>query len=363
MWPYLLLFFLPAFRAISNLRSYSLHTPPEHGSHWPGWWWVMFGLLVLMIGLRDKVGGDWSSYLNHLDLTTGVSITAALSQSDPAYSLLNWISAKFGLGIYFVNSVCGVLFAWGLVAFCRTQPRHWLALTVAVPYLITVVAMGYSRQGVAIGLAMLGLVALGQGQVLRFMLWLALAATFHKSALILMPLAVLARTERRFFTLLWLALAGSLLFILLLQESVKSLTTNYVVAQMESSGAMIRVAMNAFPATVFLLFRKRFQLDAIQSSFWTWMAWGALAFVVLLKLSPSSTAVDRVALYWIPLQLFVWSRLPDALGRNGFAKSMWVYTVVAYSAAVLLIWLVFGSNANSWLPYNFYPTSWIWKQV
>ena len=91
------------------------------------------------------------------------------------------------------------------------------------------------------------------------------------------------------------------------------------------------------------------------------MAWGALAFVILLYISPSSTAVDRIALYWIPLQLFVWSRLPDALGRPGEANSGLVYAVVSYSTAVHFVWLSFAVHSVYWLPYQFYPWVWLWR--
>jgi hypothetical protein len=77
--------------------------------------------------------------------------------------------------------------------------------------------------------------------------------------------------------------------------------------------------------------------------------------------SPSSTAVDRVALYWIPLQLFVLSRLPDAMSQRPGLNSIWVQLVVAYSAAVLFVWLFFASHAFAWLPYQFYPWVLIWE--
>lgn len=226
---------------------------------------------------------------------------------------------------------------------------------MAVPYLVTVVAMGYTRQGVAIGLAMLGLTALMNGSMLRFFFSVALAAAFHKSAVILVPLAMFAASKSRFLKLLAVLVFTSSLFFLLLQESVDSLTKNYIEAEYESSGAAIRIAMNAVPAAIFLFFRDRFRLPSSQLAFWTWMSLGALGFVVLLLVSPSSTAVDRVALYWIPLQLFVWSRLPDALGRFGKRNPLWVFAVVGYSAAVQFVWLFFGSHAFAWLPYQFYP--------
>lgn len=357
MLPYWTLFFISVYLAISHLKPMA----PLSNRRWSSLWLMVFILLVLMIGLRHEVGGDWGNYMRPIEEASQESLSEALREGDPAYSLLNWISAKTGLGVYFINSVCAAFFTWGLLAFCRTQPRPWLALVVAVPYLITVVAMGYTRQGVAIGLAMLGLVALTQGGVLRFVLWITLAAAFHKSAVILVPLVVLANTKQRFYTLLWVSLAGYLLYILMLQEAVEGLASNYLDAEYESSGAAIRIAMNALPAAIFLLLRKRFQLPTQQNLFWTWMAWGAIGFVVLLKISPSSTAVDRVALYWIPLQLFVWSRLPNALGVPDGGNPIWVSAVVAYSGAVLYVWLFFAQNAYGWLPYQFYPWVWLWQ--
>ena len=107
--------------------------------------------------------------------------------------------------------------------------------------------------------------------------------------------------------------------------------------------------------------RKRFEMVSEQRSFWTWLAWGALAFIVLLNISPSSTAVDRVALYWIPLQLYVLSRVPDAFGRPGARNAVWIYVVVVYSATVQFVWLFFATHSGYWLPYQFYPWVWLWQ--
>lgn len=361
MWQYWLLFLLPAFRALSNQKPLLVSASFAQDAQWRGWWCVMFGILVVMIGLRHEVGADWGNYLTIFNSKSGVSLKTALSQGDPAYSLLNWAAAELGLGVHWVNVVCAALFAWGLLAFCRAQPRRWLALVVAVPYLVTVVGMGLTRQGVAIGLAMLGLVALSRGKVFYFVLWLVFAALFHKSAVILVPLAMLAGNKKKIFTVLWVATAAALLFILMLQESIQGLKEVYTDVQLDSSGAGIRVTMNALPAALFLVLRKRFQLETAERAFWTWMAWGGLAFIVLLKISPSSTAVDRVALYWIPLQLFIWARVPEALGRRGADNTVWVYGIVLYSASVLLVWLLFSEWSKAWLPYQFYPWQLLWN--
>ena len=358
MWPYWLIFLLPAFQATTKLRATII---PVNKDRWTITWLLMFFLLVLIIGLRHEVGGDWLNYFDYLQVAKQVEFKELFNNGDPSFSLVNWIAAHSGLGVYLVNSVFAILFTWGLLSFCRIQPRPWLALVVAVPYLITVVAMGYSRQGVAIGLVMMGLVALQRRSVLKFLFWIALAATFHKSAVILIPLATLAGSRRPFLTLLLVAVTSALFFGLLLLEYLDNLILGYVAAEYESSGAAIRITMNALPGIVFLSLRNRFELSTEQRQFWTWMAWGALAFVVLLYFSPSSTAVDRVALYWIPLQLFVWSRIPDALGRPGAKNALWVYAVVGYSATTHFVWLFFANHAFAWLPYQFYPWVWLWR--
>ena len=318
-------------------------------------------MLVLIIGLRHEVGGDWSIYLEMLESYIDGSDAGQNGFQDPAYILLNILAARSGLGVYLINLLSAVFFSWGLYVFCRAQPRPWLALVVAVPYLITVVAMGYTRQSAAIGIAMLAIVALGQGRTWRFMLWIALAALFHKSAIVLVPMAVLVNTKRRVFTFIWVALAFVILYVLLVQEAISFLIMGYIQSEYQSSGAAFRIAMNAVPAAIFLVFRKRFQLAPAQLSFWTWMAWSALLFIVLLNISPSSTAVDRVALQWIPLQLFVWSRLPNVLGKKNGKNLLWVCAVIAYSAAVHFIWLVYADTAFAWLPYQFYPWVWLWQ--
>jgi hypothetical protein len=359
MWPYWLLFLTPAVLAVLRLKPKKQTPFTTSRDHWTTLWRGMFIALVLMIGLRHEVGGDWLTYIEHIDNQAAGSFQK--KTQDPAFAFFNELAIQTGLGVYLVNLLSAVFFSWGLLVFCRAQPRPWLALAVAVPYLITVVAMGYTRQSVAIGVAMLGMVALGRGSTIKFVLWIALAATFHKSAVILIPLAILANTKRRILTLVWVLASGIALFLLLLQESVDFLRYGYIESKYQSSGAGIRIAMNAVPAAIFLFFRKRFQLSQEERSFWTWMAWIALLFVVLLKVSPSSTAVDRVALYWIPLQLLVLAHLPNALGRADGKNLVWVCAIVCYSAAVHFVWLMYAETAFAWLPYQFYPWFWLWE--
>jgi hypothetical protein len=364
MFAYWLIFGFVAYMAITRRQATQTYSNSLNHNSTPSrrlsWFGLAFVVLVLTIGFRFKVGGDWGNYLPYIERAKWLTLTESLSWGDPAYQLLNWLGANWFGGIYLVNAVCAAFFVWGLLAFCKNQPLPWLALLVSIPYLVTVVAMGYTRQGIAIGIAMLALVALQQGSIRKYLLYIVFAALFHKSAVILMPLAILFSTKNRWLVMLSVGLVSFATYIFLLADSVESLTTNYITEGIESSGAMIRVTMNVLPAIIFLLYIRRFNLEPAQSKFWTWVSYITIALLFALYISPSSTAVDRVALYFIPIQLFVLSRLPDAIATNRNSQ-VWVLAVVGYSAAVLFVWLFFATHSQYWLPYQFYPWVWLWS--
>lgn len=118
---------------------------------------LLVALYTLIIGFRHQVGGDWENYLIIYNQAGVLGFFEFLSFTEPGYALVNWISYKIGGGIYLVNLVCGALFMYGLWKFCSREPNPILAFLIAVPYLVIVVAMGYTRQSVAIGLVLLAM--------------------------------------------------------------------------------------------------------------------------------------------------------------------------------------------------------------
>jgi hypothetical protein len=269
--------------------------------------------------------------------------------------LLEWLAVQMGWGMHAVNLMAAGIFSFGLIWFCRSLPRPWLALAVSVPYLVIILGMGYSRQGVALGCMMVGLVALGRGEVLKFVIWAVLGATFHKSAVLLLPMAALAASQGRGFTLLWVGVVVAMSYGVLLEDSVNSLQSGYLDAQMQSEGALIRLLMNAVPAALLLWKQDQFELSLSQQRLWFWFAIASLALFGVYFLSPSSTAVDRVGLYLLPIQLMVFSHLPEVMGRNQTERDDWVVLVLIYYAAVEFVWLNYAGHAFAWIPYRFYP--------
>ena len=350
---YWLLFLVPASWALSRYRPNEA-VPYERRLYTLSWA-AATSILALLIGLRHEVGGDWENYLRYLDAAEYMTFSESLQKPDPGYIALNWLGSKVGGGIYTVNALCGLLFSLGVMAFSRQLPRPSLAIAVAVPYLILVVAMGYSRQGVALGVAMLGLAFLQRGGIWKFILAISVAGLFHKSAIVLILIALTSRSKHRVLTGIAVLGIGAGLYVLLMAEAVDALRVGYLDAEYQSAGAGVRVAMNALPAAVFLWCRKKFRIDEEQRMLWTVISLIALAFIGALALSPSSTAVDRVALYLIPLQLFVWSHFPEVYGKPGRRNTVGVLLVLVLYAMVLFTWLNFAHHRSGWIPYKFYP--------
>ena len=320
-------------------------------------WWLIASALTLFIGLRHEVGGDWFTYeanFQNLDfdaLSVEGEALGWLATREPIYRLFEWLGKALGGGIYFVNLLCAALFAYGLARFCRSLPRPWLALAAALPYLVIVVAMGYTRQGVAIGCAMAGFTALTQGLRMRYALWVLLAAGFHQTALILLPLAVLVTSKRWFISLIAMGVMASVAAILALGDSLASYTHGYLAAAYQSEGAFIRLSMNLLPAVLFLALANRMAMAEVERRLWRWLSFGAVLLMALYALSPSSTAIDRIGLYLIPLQLAVFSHLPGAL-RRAVSPTFMAFSSVLYFGSVLFVWLVFAVHAGGWQPYR-----------
>jgi hypothetical protein len=316
-------------------------------------------LIALLVGLRFRVGADWYAYERMFASAGWLDLPDLLALGDPGYAILNWIGQMLGTDVWFVNLICAGIFSWGLFRFASQQPNSWLAFLVAIPYLVVVVAMGYTRQAVAIGVILGGLAHFERTSIWRFAIYILVAATFHKSAIIVLPFVALSETRNRLVTAVLFAIVMVVLYYLFVNAFVDILVYNYVEADYESQGATIRVAMNVLPAAVFLIYQKRFSLPPKQLSLWRNFSIAALVIVPSLFLLASTTVVDRVALYLIPLQIFVLSRLPHAFPSGGRSNSLIVGGIVAYSATIQFVWLNYAEHATDWIPYRVFPFEWL----
>ncbi|SEN62756.1 EpsG family protein [Sphingomonas gellani] len=317
-----------------------------------------FGLYILVIatallvGLRFEIGADWFNYLDNYNLVQFLTYGQALQTFDVGYVTLVFVASHLDAGMWPVNLACGIIMMLGIGRFCSRQQNPALTFLVAIPYLIIVVGMGYTRQGVAIGIVLAGLADADGRSPVKLILFILAAALFHRTALLVLPLALAPLARRNMLQAILGALVSLGLFAVLLSRSTDQLVATYITQDYESGGAVVRVAMNIVPAMLALLLRNRLGFNDYQRDMWSIFALVALATLPLVLATSFTTAIDRVALFLIPLQLAILPRLPYALGSSRQNNAQLLLGVCGYSAAVQLVWLVFATHAAYWVPYK-----------
>ena len=306
---------------------------------------------TLLIGLRWQIGPDWANYLDQFNYSRLFSFAQGASHGDPGYFVLNWLMHRFDAPFWVLNFICGTIFVAGLTAFCRRQPNPWLAFLVAFPYLVLVVAMSGNRQSVALGFMFFAFNAFEERRLNRFAVMTAVAALFHSSVFLMVPLCLLSYTRSGLQRIILLLIAVALAYYFF-QESFGTYARRYSMEKIQSTGVVYRLAMNGLAAVLFLFFQRRFGLDEHQTRLWRNISGATLALILLVLVVPSSTAVDRFLLYLFPLQFLVLSRLPKLLSGERGGEGQLTLAVIGYAASVQAIFLLFGTYASSYIPYQ-----------
>lgn len=310
--------------------------------------------MAVLIGMRYKVGGDWFTYTFIYHRAGHLPFSEALSVGDPGYQAVNWFAYQLGADVWLVNLICGGIFVWGLFRLCRTQPDPWLGIVVAIPYMVIVIAMGYTRQAVALGILMAGIAAFIRGaSLLRFAVYVAAAALFHKTAVVGFPVVALATQRNRLSNLLLVFAGGIALYDAFLGDAMDHFVQNYIKTHYSSEGAAVRILMNMVPTIIFWMARDRLQFSPVEWKVWRNFSIASVISLAMLIAIPSSAAIDRISLYLIPFQIAVLARTPLAFRSRIFGSS----TILTYCFAVELVWLNFAQFARLWVPYRFFPFS------
>lgn len=316
---------------------------------------VMFIVLFLFLALR-QTGGDYPTYARLYEIIQEEDLGAAMSNIEPLYGLLNWLSAQLDLGIYGVNAACALVFLGCLYRAALKERQPFFLLTLAIPYFVIVVGMGYTRQGVAAALILMSVVHLREGHPWRAVFSVLLASGFHYSAFgaLALPIFAVTRHQRG---VKWFASRALLLGVLAVSTSfffgqqVDTYSEHYISSdRYESGGAFLRSIVTA--AAAFMFFRRRREFRATYSDYDIWRPFAMLGLVCVPLALVASTAVDRVGLYLIPFQLVTFSRLPLVMNAGRSFNRIKMAVLFAY-LLYFFVWLHLGNYAEElWLPYR-----------
>ena len=99
----------------------------------------------------------------------------------------------------------------------------------------------------------------------------------------------------------------------------------------------------------YLDFTKQWKKDYDDYHIWYWFSF--VSIVSLFFIPISSTLIDRILIYFIPLQLVVYSRLPF-LAKNIIQPIYTKLAIITLYAIVHFIWLNYANHSTAWIPYE-----------
>lgn len=310
--------------------------------------WRIFSLfiLVLFVGFRYKVGGDWSGYLIHY-LNLKVDNFSDLQQWDPGYVIIELLSKYLDLGIYGVNTICAILFFYGFNYFIKSLRINFsFALLISFPYLIMVVVNGYTRQGVAVGLVMAMYGAIYKNDDAKALLFYIVSILFHKTAMVAGLIILLNRKIN--FKLIFLFFIATFVFGLIFLDQGIIMVKYYLINKMQSGGAFFRISLNVFAGALFMVFHKKWKKCFDDYDIVKYLSVVSFVVFVFTLISGATTVGDRVLLYFYPLQIIVFYRLFILVK----SKALYFIFLLLCYWGVLLIWLHFATHRMFWIPYD-----------
>jgi hypothetical protein len=308
--------------------------------------------LSIFIGLRYEVGVDWLTYRLIFVEANSFPLADAFLYGDPAYSVLNWLVGEFGGDIWHVNLVCAIIFSYGLLRLCLSLPQPGLAFLAAIPTLIVVTSMGYTRQATALGCVMVAATQFRGTINMKWPPWLLLGVLFHKSVILVLPIFALSGSRNRTLNLALIGGMGLFLLLNVLLRGLEQTLALYAEAELQSSGTLPRISIGAVLASVFFILPNRREQLGELYIFWRNMALASLFLVPAYYVIPSTTIVDRVGVLLLPLQLVTWSLIPAAIRRAPLAIGVVKLAAIVFNGAVLGVWLLYAQYSLYWMPYR-----------
>lgn len=343
MLAYLSLFVVTTIGVLSPIKFSGI---AKHFGHY-----IFLAFAIFLIGFRDEVGGDWKAYLNYYEITIETDILDILFVNDPGYMFLNWLSSRFSGGILGVNLAIGTILLIGLYNFSKHLTYPWLAYLIAVPNLITIIGMGYSRQAIAVGIILLAISTKGENSK-KTLILLLISSLFHKFALVffLFYYFIIFDVGTRQKLIFGLFLGTFVVGIVYVQSGlILEVIQNYILyPKVNSAGALPRYILNLLPSLIFVFYRQYFK----NFLYYRVYLLSSVFFIISLPiLFYFSTALDRMSIYFIALQLGLYSDFLDKIAIK-FQRTLVMVGLVMVYLFTYLIWLNYANNAKFWVPYH-----------
>ncbi len=345
MYPYVVLFwFVAAIAYIARRRRHSVVLAAFFAA-----------FLVFFSGTRFEVGCDYKGYsLRYSWLYSGMSWSDALRAGEGGFNWLNKALLHFDLSYSALLFVCALIFAACLYRFARHAQRPLSMMVLAFPVLVVQLSMSGLRQAMATAFLMVALGAFIDRRRLAVLVWVAIAALFHTSAVVFLPLFLLMGRNISTLRMFGVLLVISPVIALLLGERMEVYNDRYVAqiyGEQDSDGAWFRYAIVLIPFLV-LLWKRRIVEWEFPDQFPLMRLFALFALSLMPAGLISSVLLHRFVFYIMPVSILALLCISECVFKPGSKRFGALLPFLAYGAYIT-VWFGYSSHgASCYLPYQ-----------
>jgi hypothetical protein len=320
---------------------------------------VLLGLgLWLFMGTRFATGCDFYGYLVRFEtLYEGVDASAFYSSEEPGFHLLNVLIKELGLGYVWLNVAASLIYLVCVFRFSRLSPRPLLLVALFFPILIVQLGMSGLRQALAVGFLLLAFVQFVEKRKLRTAIWVVIAAQFHTSAYVFLPIALLAGTQVSVWRICAALMVLGPVAALFLDERIQVYSDRYVeqiYGESSSSGALFRYAVVLLPAIAFEMYKTRVR-RVFPETYDLSRLFSLMTFALIPVALVSTVALHRFVYYVQPVSLLMFINVAMVLPRRGRASRQLLFIPALVLGLYMLGWFGMSRHADyCYVPYQSY---------
>lgn len=311
---------------------------------------------VLFVGTRVDTGCDFEGYLLRFKYL-GEKYASLSDVNEPGYYLFTFLIKKAGLGFVWVNVLGAGIFFYFFIKFSKNHPRPFLMMAVMFPLLVIQLSMSGLRQALAVAFLMGALDAFMKGRRTATTIYILIGATFHQSAIILLPLALMVGRTFSLVRVIGAILVLTPVATYLLSDRIGVYQDRYIdeiYGEMNSGGAFFRLGIIVITAILFEIYRKRMAW-IYPKEYNLMQLFSLISFALIPVMAVNTVAVHRLIFYVVPIHAYILTALPAAIAPNRRTRRIVELAPIAVYAAYIIVWFSISRHASScYIPYDSY---------
>lgn len=274
---------------------------------------LIFIVMTSFIGLRDaSVGTDTAGYARGFSAFSELDADTRLQlDKEPGFWLLNQLGRSLGNNYaVLLCLVAGVAYTGALLAMKKLSKHLIVSLFVYLTLCYFTFCVNAARQGIAVGIFMMALPSLLNRNFKRYVFWVLLAAMFHKTVVITIPMYFLFKMKYSVKTILIMIIGSVVITSMLptLLDYGASMEQRYSLYLSESWGGGEMLMIFYVVIAIYFIMQRRYigaELKQKYDTFLLMFISGSTIYLIVVIMG-LYIELTRFAAYFQVAAVFLW---------------------------------------------------------